>query len=93
MERMTGLEPASSVWKTEALPIRRHPHVVKERWRPWLESNQQHAVLETTAAPCLTANVLGQLTRVELANTTFTASPRTVWVQLTHYEIGADYRT
>ena len=60
---MTRLERASAGWKPTALPLDDiRSFQLSKSWRPWLKSNQQHAVLETAAAPpphgrCVSATV------------------------------------
>jgi hypothetical protein len=51
MERAAGVEPALFLVGSQAPCRLGDARIVKERWRPWLESNQQDAVLETAPAP------------------------------------------
>ena len=63
MERTTGLEPVSSVWKTEALPIRRRPHC-QRTWRPCQELNLRSWFWRPARCPQHTATYIGLTDRI-----------------------------
>ena len=47
MERVIGIEPTTSAWKAEVLPL----NYTRKIWWVWTESNRRHLELQSNALP------------------------------------------